>query len=982
MTTRIPVSSVQNKWTDAQKVDLSDMNTEQLHKNNNDAAIVQNFLGSGVVLETPTPNVIFDTDPTKLNQTEAALVAAGNFDGTGISPQNQPSDTQQGNQLSIELTGSSVFGRDSTKVLIVGLSFDGTLQYDKFQFHKNEIQATHKHYAQVLTIIFNDFLGNNNCSCTFGGNIVIRESRPYELNRDAKMVAQDVMPDIFIRDLRTADCNKSIFEVIQEGIGSAYDADALNINITGAQPARAIVAGDVTTHLGQKFKATANNIQKVTLLLGVSRDSTAAVEDRFNWDGDLIVAIYPLQTTVECPTAIIPELSIDFDPEDRPLVETSFSQAELRSIGYVLTDTAQPVDFVFTNTKISDPNGITVDKYYAVTLRRSGSAATGDLFLEKGTDRLSDSRFTIFNGSWVDVVEEDLWFQIWSDTAKYASGQAYDRGNGIVSDKVGTDETTGGTIDLWKKDLSFISTGQNVTNTGIIQAVIEESITTQDEKTGNNVFSRQQYVPSFSFVTNDTLNVIKQTSEPLIIGCMADINPKVTTVISGQTEHPGLVSGDLFTILNPSADALSARLIGRKLFPQSSSAYEYRIMRAELCTDGYGDVNGDGYITQADVVAAAGLLNEGINLPATQQRIVDGYVDVLQLLRADVDGDGIITVNDIDLIQNFVNRSSNSFPVGTSFTHLTLQVQTSIGRWDGYYDCCDTIIPDGYARGCVGGIIVNPSTLSEAEREYYGNHGVTPVMDTDNAAFRTVPFVPVTFEIQYQPFWQDWLLALSSNTRELPVAFTYPNSLTSTSCAAPLTFDCQERVQTSVSCDPGRNDFYVPGNLIIDNGGEIVRPDGNPVKQDFEVGVVNLELPAEPFEESSIDVFRSFVADKGDLFTNAGFSAMKYSDCTTVQPEDLALNKIRFNVAIQSFFPSLDGYTLEDGYGVIVDDIIGTYMDHQHGILRLTLKDLDYNPLFQTLVTKIQIVVYLKKGGWNNPVLTVTTDQVSNLAVT
>ncbi len=982
MTVRIPVSSIQNKWTDAQNVDVSDMNTEQLHSDSNDAAIVQNFFGSGVVLETQTPVIIFDTDPLELTSTEAALIAASNFDGTGITPQNQPSDSQQGNQLAVELTGSAVFGRDSVKVLIVGLSFEGELQYDRFEFHKNETQTTYKHYASVLTIIFNDFLGNNNCSCEFGGRIVIREARPFELNRDAKSVAQDIYPDIFIRDLRPADFNKTISQVIQDGIGSAYDVDALDINTTGASSPRAILEDDVTTRIGQKFQATADNIQKVTLLLGVARDDDADLEDRFDWSGDLVVSIYQLQTTVDCPTDIIPELSIDYEPDERPIAEVSFSQAELRSIGYVLTDIAQPVDFVFTNTSISEPGGITVGNYYAITFRRSGDAQTGQIFSEKGLDSLDNARVTVFNGVWVDVTEEDLWFQVWSDTAKYASGQAYDLGNGMVSDKVGTDPTSGASIDSFIKNLNFVSTGQNVTNTGVIQASILESITTQDEKTGDNVFSRKKYVPSFSFVTNSTLSVLKESSEPLIIGCMSDINPKITTTISGTTNYPGLARGDSFSIVNPDADLLSSRLIGRKLIPQIEyTAYEYRIMRAEYCTDGYGDVNGDGYITQADVTRASELIGESLSSSTTQQNIIDGYIDTLELLRADVDGDGIVTATDVDLIQQYVDRASNTFPVGTSFTHLTLQVQTSIGRWDGYHNCCDRVILDGYSAPCPTDYWLNPYDLPVAMREYYGNHGVTPAIDTDNLAFQAVPFSAINFEIQYQPFWQDWLLSLSASTRKVPVTFTSATSLTETSCADPLTFNCQERGTETPTCDPGVNNVYVPGNLIIDNGGQIIRPDGNPLKQDVEIGIINLQLPAEPFEESSIDIFNSFVADKGDKYTNAGFAAMKYSDCTTVQPEDLALNKVRFNVAIQSFFPNFDGYDTTDGYGIIVDDIIGVYMNHSSGVLSLTLKDLDYNPLYMTLVTKIQVVVYLKKAGWNNPVLTITPEQVSNLAV-
>lgn len=988
MTTRIPVSTLQNEWTDAQRVDKSDLDTEQGHSNQMDAAIVQNFFGSGVLLETPEPLVLFDSQI--LDSTQAALLAAGNFDGTGLDVTTQPSDTSLGNQLSIQLSESDVFGRNSVKVAIIGLSFDGELQMERLEFHRDETQTTYRHYTRILTILFNDFQSNNNCSVYMGGHIVIREASPFELNRDAIMVAQDVQPDVFWRDFRVADDTKSLHTVIQEGIGSAYDADALNINITGRQPNRSIGPNDVTSQIGQKFKATTDNIQKVTLLMGVDAVGAFDSETRYDWSGDLVVSIYPLQTTVDCPTDIVPELSIEFEPDEQPVAEVSFSQAELRDIGYRLTDVAQPVDFVFTNTAIAAAGGIVKDRYYAVTFRRAGASASGTIFAETGNNWLSNSRLTTFGGVWVDVVEEDLWFQVSSDAAKYATGQAYDLGNGMVSPKTATDPTTGGTIDNFDRHLSFVNTGQTITNTGIIQAVSEESVTVQDERSGNNVYSRQQYAPSFSFITNSTLATLQQTSEPLILGCMADINPKVTASINKTQEYPGLAKCDKFTIINPDADLLSFRLIGRKLIPQQEcSSFSYRIFKAQLCTDGYGDVNGDGYITTADVTRASQLIGKGLSNLTTQQEIVAGTVTTLELLRADVDGDGVVSANDVDLISRFVNRDINSFPVGTSFTHLELQIQPSVGRSDGYWNCGCTDGYDGYdgycgqcyyiSDGYTASGVTRYGSVSEVEREIHGNH-LIPDIAGDNPVFNAVPYVPVNYEIQYQPFWQDWLLALAADARELPAAFTYPTSLTPTACALAMTFECTERATETPTCDPGRNDFYVPGNLVIGTGG-VVRPDGTPVKQDIEIGIVNLELPRDPFDETSFDVFGDFVADKGDGFTNAEYQAMRYADCTTVQPEDMALNKIRYGVSIQSFVPNFDGYDVVDGYGIIVDDLIGVYMDHTNGILRLTVQDLDDNPLFKTLVSKIQIVVYLKKAGWNNNVLTVTPDETSNLAI-
>jgi hypothetical protein len=93
------------------------------------------------------------------------------------------------------------------------------------------------------------------------------------------------------------------------------------------------------------------------------------------------------------------------------------------------------------------------------------------------------------------------------------------------------------------------------------------------------------------------------------------------------------------------------------------------------------------------------------------------------------------------------------------------------------------------------------------------------------------------------------------------------------------------------------------------------------------------------------------------------------------------LNKIRFGVALQSFVPNLDGYDA-DGYGIIIDDIIGIHMDQTNGILSLTVKDLSVDPIYLTLVSKIQITVYLKKAGWNNSILIVPSTSIAGLIST
>jgi hypothetical protein len=959
------------------------MEVEQAHSDQNDAAIINNHFGSGVLPATVTQNVLFDSDV--LTAVQQALLVAQKFDGTGIDPAAQPSDTNLGNQLEVELTNSVINGyvtaggRLATKVLIIGLDFTGTPQYDRFYFYKAEKQLTKKHYTRILTVFFVDFLGNNNCSRALGGRITIKETKSFELSRDPVMVAQDIEPNLFFRDFKVSGLvpapNPSdiLQNAIQAGMGPEYSFNSLNINTTVKQN-RYINAGDVTTKIGQKFKSYTNNIQKITLLLGATKDSTVSSQHWYDWSGNILISVYPLQTTVSNPTDVVPELAIDFDPEAQPIAQLSYTQAELRDLGYVLSDVLQPVDFIFSATQLASTTNpaIVVGRYYCVTISRVGAAGTGAIFTGVGNDQLDDSRETLYGGTWVDVQEEDLWFQVWTDAAKVADGAAYDTGNGIQINKT-TVNSSGATIDYALSAQNFADSGENTSNIAVVQAVEYESVEQQDERTGDTINSRQQFVPSFSFVTSTGLTALQAVSDPLIIGAAQDANPKDNPTIDGVQDLPGLVGTDTFIIVNPDADLLSNDLLGSKLIPNNTcNALDYRIFKVLLCTDGYGDVNGDGEITSADVARASALVGLSLSDGYTQQLIINGYVSTLELLRADVDGDGYITSNDVTLITEYVSRTINSFPIGSTFTHLELTVEESIGRYDGYFDC------NGYVRlsGSESTYVVDPSALDPYEMEYDGYLAI-PDMRLSDPVFTAVPFVPFNWEIKPQAFWQDYLLAFNSDARVVPAAFTYSTATTEPDCSTEIVL-CEERPSPSPTFDPGRNDIMFPDNIIMRRG-QILNPDGTHYKVDVEVGHIIIELPQLPIDGYSINIFEKLVADNGDGFTQAGYPAMRFADCTTVKSDALAKNQLRFGAAIQSFVPNIDGYTIVDGYGVIVDDIIGVYLDHNLGVVTLYVKDLSVDPVYLSLITRLEITVYIKKAGWNNATLTIPNTQVVGL---
>lgn len=993
MTIRKQVSFIYNRWYDGEQVDQTDMTVEQTRNVSTDASIIQNHFGSGILPSGSSQTILMDTD--NLFAYQSAMIAANTFDGTGLAPLTQPSDSTLGNQLEIQLTDSSstngmstALGRLSTKVLIIGLDFQGNPQYDTFYFYRKEIQVTKKHYTKILAVFFNDFLGNNHCSRPLGGRVVIRETASFQLSRDPIMISQDTQPNLFFRDFKIPKASSSsaltLAQALQQGIGSEYSVDSLNINTTVLRELE-LSAGDVVTKYAEKFTTTStnNNIQKISILLGARIDKSANLENQFDWSGDLVVSVYALQTSVSSPTDLVPALAIEYDPNPIPLVQFSFNQKSLKDQGYILTDVLQPVDLIFSNSVIGNTiNSVIVPgKIYCVSIGRSGDSSVGTIFTGVGNSTNTDSRLSIFTGEWTDVPGQDLWFQVWSDAAKVSDGQAYDSGNGMEISKTTTNDL-GVVVDYCFGQNPLVNNGQGTLNTAIIEAIATPSVQQQDERTGNPVYVRQQFEPSMSFVTDATLATLRASSEPLVIGCALDANAKGNSIITGVQHFPGLVKGNVFSIINPDVSIISQQLIGSKLIPNNTcDGLDYKIVRVKICTDGYGDVNGDGSIDTDDIFRATKLLNNSLELASTQQLIAEGSIDTLEILRADVDGDGYVTSNDVTLITNYVNRTIKTFPVGSSFQHAEITVENSTGRMDGYYDC------DGYIRldGYIGENIIDPSSLSAIELQYYGFNN-TPSMDGDDSVFNTVPFSTVNYVIRPIPFWQDYMLQFSSEARLVPAVFSYTENANqyvdskTGACGNTTVTTCSDSSDFTGVCSPGRNDFFIPNNLIIGNG-QIINKDGSFFKQDLEIQTITIEIPQQIlFQHAVMNIFSTLVLDSGNGFTSSGYPALKFSDCSTVQSDAFAKNQIRFGVAVQSIYPSIDGYDV-DGYGIIVDNVIGVNIDQSTGIMTLSAMDIAYSSVYSELRTKIQITVYLKKAGWNNSPVTISANQFAGLFV-
>jgi hypothetical protein len=1080
MTKRSPISGLQNLYSDAEQLDDSDLTAEQSYNNSIQNAIINNHVGIGVLPEVLNQNILFDS-----------LLVSGLLDGTNIAPQAQPTDSNQGNQLEIELKNSKAAGKRTVKIAIIGLDFENNLQYDTLVFKANEVQITKKHYTNILAIFFNDFIGTTIQSFNLGGQVIIKEAKPFSLSRDPIMAAQDIEPNLFWRDFFVSSVS-SLTTLLTNSL-PLYNIDNLNIN-TGYKENKVLEENDVTTQIGQKFLATTNNIQKISLLLSV-QNTNPGFETDLAWEGELVVSIFPLQSTIQCSTDIVPNLAIDFSPSNIPLAQLSFDYDSLQSLGTTLDGNPQPVDFVFSNTQVGTGNAIVPGNYYAVTLKRSGSANKCDILITAGSNISSDSRATMFTGSvWVDLPDDDLWHRVFTDAAKISDGQAYETGHGIIIPKINLDSETNAQIDYSLDGIQFTGTELY---TGVVAAELEQSVPIQDQRTGNPVNSRQQFVPKVKLLNPIDLSNLSKTTEPFVVGLVADKNKKSfeasSSVLSAGLHSWTFVKNELqLKIIDDSTDgyrydlnvnALVNNLVNgdftnAKLIPNISEPNTfYRVAKAELCSMIYGDINGDGVVDDADLDLYNLLLGMDLNVspPAISSISTDGYVTtytngypfyadpfvndftvtfqlvdpatnlvvasgtdgilvvnpndgslatfqsastnfsaitnlinlklvirlstnecnnggieitslntssnyivnlrkvlldsdkISQILRADIDGDFEITANDGYYLQNYILKAP-PFPattspgnkIGTSFNVLKLKLDPFTYQ-DGYFTRNDDFYPTISNRGTV---------LHPIQDLYLEDTGL------ENHDFKNNP---ITFNLVKQLTWEERLISVASNARFVPTIFSSTSGHVHNSCEIDgIVCDIYPQ---GPELDPGTINAFVPNNLIIGDGGELQRPDGNPYKVDFEVGTIVLEIPDGIFgEERTLNVFDDFVADyTGKGITRLGFPALRFADCSLVEQEALLNNQVRFSVAVQSFSPNTNG-TDSDGYsGVIVDGKIGVSMDYATGLLRLNFTNLYEDSVLQTLNTKVQINVYLKKGGFNNSPLFVDSTKVQNL---
>lgn len=933
-TERLPVELKRVRYFDGKQITKDDMDDEQSRHVGIDAATVANFLGSGIIGGLADPPEIFNS--SSLNSQQQTLLDGYSFDGQNVyvgSSLTTPSDAVQGVTLAVELSGVELSGAMATKVSIIGTTFGGDLIHDDLVFEENGTQLTRGRYASVLGILFNDFAGNlfgSRSPAVDGynlvGNCTIREAKPMEASYDTLMAFQNAQPSQFWGSFAVGSATETLNSLLQDIIGASRSLANLNIGIASISQ-REIVPDDVTTRIGQKFLAKGTNIQKVSLLVSVEEDITAPPGDEYRWTGQLVLNIHALQAAVSCPVEPVPDNLEDFDPDPTVIAQLSLDADALADQGLVLDGYAKKVDFILTDTLVASPSSspLELDKYYVITIGRGGNANLGTLLFEEATHQAPYGYMTIYNGSaWVNITSSDMWFEIYGDYVKVSDGASYQSGVGTEILRLEPD-ATGVEAPYVEGLIPLYTEARNVSSYILVETEDETSDPEQDPRTGNPINSRITPVPSITAISSASLTTLLAGNlSPLLLAKVWDSNPRGNpAVILGTTTIAGMVLGNRLQIIAPDADMRANNVIGSLLSPNTATSNQYRIISQATYSDAYGDINGDGVVDATDLAIINSWMPDGYDLSDTvdQQKIMNGEVPIEWVLRADVNGDGVVDATDVSLIQDFINGAITTFPAGGSFSRMVLEVEDRINPLD-----------------------------AEAN------------MSGDDSTFTVAPLTSVPWLIAYVRTWISDFIDMCDTRRLAPTTFTEPPDGT---------------------CFGGRNDFLIPGNLLLD--GYIHNPDGTFYSVDFEVNHLSLRIPVTDSlgNPTSLDgytsllLFDNFVAESSAGKTAAGFDAMRYADGSYVQIPDFAAGKVKITAAIQSH---ANEYSAP--FSGTFEDIVGTYYDPTTSLLMLRMDNLlddGHGNLLPSQATRVLVTAYMKHAGFANATREITEAQMRNL---
>lgn len=732
MATKERLPKVRVNFFDGQRVTESDLDTEQIYNLQRMSETTLDFHGSGVVDPSPFQDIVLlDTrnpgkyvletgqeNPSKLD------VESGTYDGMGISLDRNPTDAVRGNRIELKLMDAAVRGRDKVKVILVGRAFDGVssegeLVAEYFEFTENGSKVSQHFFREIETVLFNNFSGgtgrtenvasadSKDLISSASGYMIIKEAEPLSVYPASKMSFQTESPNHFLENFITSDTSLTIEEEFAAALGASSSVSDIYLDFDGIEQVTLAKDGDVTVAYGQKFLSKTNNIQKVDMLLSVQQDTSQPLGNEYDFAGDLVLSIYELATEVDCKTDAVPENLIDFDPEAAPIMEVSYSQEDLETLGVKLGADPQLVSFNFAGTLIADPNidpSIAPDRFYAFLLSRRGDNRIGTIVLEKGytvvagkveagvplttkeTYAKQDSKFFEFDPStkrYISDSNASLWYMVHADAVEIVDGVAYtDNGVSVMVPKtesfVGESE-----ISFFLNNLSLANISSGSNNYAVLSHIDEFVDADVHPVTNNPIFIRIQDSASVSIENQTGLTKLQEDTDPLILARITDVNLRDGQTLTGTFSKPGFIESDRITIESPGTDLLTENLINRIIVPDTECQCTamYRIVAIECVQELAGDLDDDGELTDGDILELLNVVGNTINSESTERALLGGALNIVDFIKSDLNNDNTVDGTDIGLLEDAIDGYVN-FSIPEKIRFLTLRLENVLEEDD------------------------------------------------------------------------------------------------------------------------------------------------------------------------------------------------------------------------------------------------------------------------------------------------------------
>ena len=210
---------------------------------------------------------------------------------------------------------------------------------------------------------------------------------------------------------------------------------------------------------------------------------------------------------------------------------------------------------------------------------------------------------------------------------------------GVIIPKTTVDPDTQATIDNVFGGIPFV--GGDVFR-AVVSAVTQDSSPVPDQRTGNPVDTVQQFVPQVQLLNTIDVTNLEVASEPLIIGAISDKNidfiDQANSLLNSHLYSATMAGNQLLvrivddptdtvrfdsTVSALATSLLNGAFINAQFYPDASNTSTfYRVAEARLCSMIVGDVDGNGIIDDNDLNLLNSFLGYNLNVGLPKTTII------------------------------------------------------------------------------------------------------------------------------------------------------------------------------------------------------------------------------------------------------------------------------------------------------------------------------------------------------------------------